>query len=98
MGNDVWIGMEAMIMSGVTIGDGAVIGARAVVTKDVPPYTVVVGSPAVAIKKRFDDETIERLLAIKWWDWDDSRIEKALPMLLNNDIKAFFEAAEKQRI
>ena len=98
VGNDVWIGMEAMIMSGVTIGDGAVIGARAVVTKDVPPYTVVVGSPAVAIKKRFDDETIERLLALKWWEWDDSRIEKALPMLLNSDIKAFFEAAEQKRI
>jgi acetyltransferase-like isoleucine patch superfamily enzyme len=97
IGNDVWIGTEALIMSGVTIGDGAVIGARAVVTKNVLPYSVVVGSPAVVIKKRFDDRTIERLLAVKWWDWDDSRIEKALPMLLSNDIKTFLETVEAEK-
>lgn len=97
IGNDVWIGTESLIMSGVTIGDGAVIGARAVVTKNVRPYSVVVGSPAAVIKMRFDDRTIERLLAVKWWDWEDSRIEKALPMLLSNDIKTFLETVEAEK-
>ena len=74
IGNDVWIGYEAVILSGVTIGDGAVIGARAVVTKDVPPYTVVGGVPARPIKKRCPQDTIDALLAIKWWDWTEERI------------------------
>lgn len=74
IGNDVWIGYEAVILSGVTIGDGAIIGARAVVTKDVAPYTIVGGVPAKPIRKRFDDDTIARLLEIKWWDWDKERI------------------------
>lgn len=68
IGNDVWIGYEAAILAGVTIGDGAVIGARAVVTKNVEPYAIVGGVPAKPIRKRFDDITIERLLKIKWWD------------------------------
>lgn len=68
IGNDVWIGYEAVILSGVTIGDGAVIGCRAVVTKDVPPYTIVGGVPAKPIRKRFDEETIKELQKIKWWD------------------------------
>ncbi len=76
IGNDVWIGYEAIILSGVTIGDGAIIGARAVVTKDVPPYTIVGGIPAKPIKKRFSDETISLLLKIKWWDWPKERILK----------------------
>ena len=71
IGNDVWIGFEAVILAGVTIGDGAIIGARAVVTKDVPPYTIVGGTPAKPIKKRFDEDTISDLLCIKWWDWRD---------------------------
>ncbi len=75
IGNDVWIGYEAVIMPGVTIGDGAIVGTRAVVTKDVPPYTVVGGTPAHIIKKRFDDETIERLLQIKWWNWEDEKVK-----------------------
>lgn len=74
IGNDVWIGYEAVIFSGVTIGDGAVIGARAVVTKDVPPYTIVGGVPAKPIRKRFSDDNISTLLKIKWWDWPEERI------------------------
>ena len=72
MGNDVWIGMRSIIMDGVKIGDGAVIGAGAVVTKDVPPYAIVVGVPAKLIRYRFDTKTIDRLLATKWWNEDDS--------------------------
>lgn len=74
IGNDVWIGYEAVILSGVTIGDGAIIGTRAVVTKDVPPYTIVGGVPAKPIRTRFSEETIEALLALKWWDWPKERI------------------------
>lgn len=69
IGNDVWIGFEAVIMAGVHIGNGAIIGARAVVTKDVAPYTIVGGVPARAIRKRFDDATISRLESLRWWDW-----------------------------
>ena len=74
VGNDVWIGFEAIIMSGVKIGDGAIIGAKSVVTKDVKPYTVVGGNPARFIKQRFDDDIIEILLKIKWWDWSIEKI------------------------
>lgn len=74
IGNDVWIGYEAVILAGVTIGDGAIIGTRAVVTKDVPPYTIVGGVPAKPIRKRFDDETIAELLKSKWWDWSEEKI------------------------
>ncbi len=70
VGNDVWIGYEAVILAGVTIGDGAIIGARAVVTKDVPPYTIVGGVPAKPIRKRFSEETIAALMALRWWDWN----------------------------
>ncbi len=76
IGNDVWIGYEAVIMAGVTIGDGAVIGTRAVVTKDVEPYTIVGGVPAKPIRKRYPDTTIARLLEVKWWDWPRERIAK----------------------
>ena len=75
VGNDVWIGACAIIMSGVTIGDGAIVAAGSVVTKDVPPYTLVGGNPAKFIKKRFSDETIASLLEIQWWDWPMSRIK-----------------------
>ena len=78
LGNDVWIGYEAVIMSGVTIGDGAIIGARAVVTKDVPPYTVAGGIPAKPIKKRYPEETIAALSELKWWDWPENRIAQNL--------------------
>ena len=78
IGNDVWIGYEAVILAGVTVGDGAVIRARAVVTKDVAPYTVVGGVPARPIKKRFSDGTIQRLLELRWWDWPEEQIRKNL--------------------
>lgn len=74
LGNDVWVGYEAVILAGVTVGDGAVIGARAVVTKDVPPYTIVAGVPAKPVRKRFSDETVKALLELKWWDWPEERI------------------------
>lgn len=76
IGNDVWIGYEAVIMAGVTIGDGAIIGTRAVVTKDVPPYTIVGGVPAKPIRNRFSSEVISSLLEIRWWDWTNERIRR----------------------
>ena len=76
IGNDVWIGYEAVIMAGVTIGDGAIIGTRAVVTKDVPPYTIVGGVPARDIRRRFSDDVIARLLELKWWDWPAEQIQR----------------------
>lgn len=81
IGNDVWIGYEAVIMAGVTIGDGAIIGTRALVTKDVPPYTIVGGLPAKPIRKRFDDETISALLKIKWWNWSTDKIAHNIKIL-----------------
>ena len=86
LGNDVWIGYEAVILAGVTIGDGAIIGARAVVTRDVPPYAIVGGVPARLIRRRFDEATIESLLALQWWDWEPERIRRALPVLQAGDI------------
>lgn len=81
IGNDVWIGYEAVIMAGVHIGDGAIIAARAVVTKDVPPYTIVGGTPAKEIRKRFDAEVIQQLLILKWWDWSTDKIRQCLPYI-----------------
>ena len=76
IGNDVWIGAKCLIKGGVTIGDGAVIGMGSVVTKDIPPYEIWAGNPAKFIRKRFDDETIEKLLKIKWWDLPDEDLKK----------------------
>ena len=86
IGNDVWIGYEAVILSGVKIGDGAIIGTRAVVTKDVAPYTIVGGVPARPIRKRFDDETVKALQALRWWDWEFDEIQKKLPALRSGDL------------
>lgn len=86
IGNDVWIGYEAVILSGVTIGDGAIIGTRAVVTKDVPSYTIVGGVPAKPIHKRFDEETIQKLKEIRWWDWEEERIKKNIQAIQSGDI------------
>ena len=98
IGNDVWIAREAMILSGVTVGDGAVIGARAVVSRNVPPYTIVAGNPATEVRTRFPEEIVARLLALRWWDWPDDRIAAAMPHLLSDRIEAFLNAAEQGRI
>lgn len=86
IGNDVWIGYEAVIMSGVTIGDGAIIGTRAVVTKDVPPYTIVGGIPAKVIRRRFSDKTIDFLNELKWWDWSIEKIAENIAAIKSGDI------------
>jgi len=88
IGNDVWLGYECVIMSGVHIGDGAIIGARAVVTKDVEPYTIVGGVPAKPIRKRFDEKTIEKLLYLQWWNWDAEKVQKNLPSIMAGDINS----------
>ncbi|KEK22808.1 Vat family streptogramin A O-acetyltransferase [Bacillus gaemokensis] len=88
IGNDVWIGMEVTIMPGVTLGDGAIIAAKSVITKDVPPYTIVGGNPAMEIKKRFSDNVISELLEIKWWDLDIKTISTNIGAIVNGDIEA----------
>lgn len=92
IGNDVWIGYEAVILAGVTIGDGAIIGTRAVVTKDVPPYTIVGGVPAKSIKKRFSEETISALLEIQWWNWSEERIARNIGAIQSENIKQLKQA------
>ena len=86
VGNDVWIGMEAMVMPGVTIGDGAVVAARAVVTHDVPPYAIVAGNPAKVVKTRFGDDIVQRLLAVAWWDWPAEKITRNLDAIRGSEI------------
>jgi acetyltransferase-like isoleucine patch superfamily enzyme len=87
IGNDVWISSNVTIMSGVTIGDGAIIANNSHVVKDVEPYTLVGGNPAKYISSRFDDETIKKLLKIKWWNWDDEKINQYLPLLCSSNIQ-----------
>ena len=91
LGNDVWVGYEAVIMSGVKIGSGAIIGTRAVVTKDVPPYTVAAGVPAKPIRRRFDDSTIETLEKLRWWDWRDEKLAAAIDAIQTGNIKQLVE-------
>lgn len=91
VGNDVWIGYGATILSGVSIGDGAVIGAHTVVSQDIPAYSIVVGNPGVVIKKRFSDRQIAQLLEIRWWDWSAKEISKALPYLCSDSIDRFVD-------
>lgn len=88
IGNDVWIGYEAVIMPGVKIGDGAIIAAKSVVTSNVPPYTIVGGNPANILRQRFPDETIKILLDIAWWDWDIEKITRNLEQIVGADIEA----------
>lgn len=90
IGNDVWIGAEAMIMPGIKVGDGAVIGSRALVAKNVEPYTIVGGNPAKVIKQRFSDDEIEKLLDMKWWDWSQEQLKGAMPLLCSGDIAALY--------
>lgn len=91
IGNDVWVGMNSMILSGVHIGNGAIIAAGAIVTKDVEPYSIVGGNPARVIKKRFDDTIIKRMEEIEWWNWKKEYIYDAIPILQSNNINKLFE-------
>jgi virginiamycin A acetyltransferase len=88
IGNDVWLGYETIIMPGVQIGDGAIVAAKSVVTKDVPAYTIVGGNPAKPIRQRFSDEVVQELLAIAWWNWDIQKITRNLDKIVSADLDA----------
>ncbi len=90
IGNDVWIGSEAIIMPGVKIGHGAIIGTRALVTRDVEPYTIVGGNPARTIRSRFDEAAVTMLLEMQWWGWSDDQLKGAMAILTNGDIAALY--------
>jgi len=92
IGNDVWIGYDSVIMSGIKIGDGAVVAARALVSKDVPPYTIVGGTPAKMIRKRFPDDVISKLIDLKWWDWPVEKIRKNIPIIQSGNITGLLKA------
>ena len=88
LGNDVWIGFEAVILSGVHIGDGAIVGARSVVTRDVPSYTIVAGAPARPIRRRFDEDTVASLERLRWWDWPEEKIRRHIQDIQSGRIDA----------
>ncbi|GAA4902598.1 type B chloramphenicol O-acetyltransferase [Ferrimonas pelagia] len=90
IGNDVWIGSEAMIMPGITIGDGAIIASRAVVTKDVPAYAIVGANPAKLIRYRFEEAQRQMLLEIRWWDWSEGQLHGAMALMCSGDIDALY--------
>lgn len=92
IGNDVWIGQGVTILSGVRVGDGAVLAAQSVVTKDVPAYAIVAGNPARVVRHRFDEATVAKLLAIRWWDWPVDKIDQAIPLLTSPDLAHFLAA------
>lgn len=94
IGSDVWLGLDSVIMSGVTIGDGAVVAARSLVTKDVPPFAIVGGVPAKLIRYRFDLDTRSRLLKIGWWNWSHSEVMKYVPLLQSDDVNEFIERVD----
>lgn len=87
--NDVWIGSDAKILSGVKIHNGAIVGANSIITKDIPPYAIVAGNPAKIIKYRFNNEIIEKLLDVKWWDFKEEKLVKVIPLLQSNNINEF---------
>jgi len=91
IGNDVYIGYHVIILSGVTIGDGAVIGAGSVVASDVPSYAIVAGNPAHVLRYRFDEETIKKLLKIRWWDWPDEKVKENIHLICNAAVGAFIK-------
>ena len=95
IGNDVWIGMDAMIMPGVTIGDGAIIAARSLVTQDVPPYCMVAGTPARVIRQRFAVQETTRLQALAWWDWPDEQVQALLPLIQQGEVALLEQAAAR---
>ena len=94
--NDAWIGMNAMIMPGVTIGEGAIVAAGSVVAKDVPPYTIVGGNPAKEIKKRFTDKEIEKLKEMRWFDWEREKIERASHILSSSSINQLYDFYKRE--
>ena len=94
IGNDVWIGQNVTIMSGVTIGDGAVIGAYSVVGKSIPPYAIAVGNPARVVRYRFDQQTIDLLLKIQWWNWPIEQIRSHCRLLCSSDVQEFLNKCE----
>ena len=98
IGNDVWIGQNAVILPGVHIGDGAIIGANSVVGRNVAPYSIVVGNPAKLLRKRFDDELIDLLLRFQWWNRSIEEINSLIPLLTNGDLKMVKEKMEKYLI
>lgn len=91
IGSDVWLGTDAVILSGVTIGHGAVVGARAFVSQSVPPYAIAAGNPARIFQHRFEPHIVEQLLKIAWWDWSEEKIREAVPLLSSPDIAGFLE-------
>jgi serine acetyltransferase len=91
VGNDVWIGAKSTIMSGVNIGNGAVIGSNSTITKDVPPYAIVVGNPGKIVKYRFTEKQIESLLKISWWDWTEDRIKTEAMNMWSNNVDEFID-------
>lgn len=93
IGNNVWIGRNAAVLSGVRVGDGAVIGAHALVTADVRPYAIVGGVPATEIRRRFDDDTIDALLDLRWWDWSDEKVREFASLLQSTDVQRFLDIA-----
>lgn len=93
VGNDVWLGYDSLVMPGVTIGDGAIVASRAVVTADVPPYAVVAGNPARVVRMRFSGADIETLLRLRWWDWPVEAITRHLPLISGGPVAALAEAA-----
>jgi len=97
IGNDVCIGIEAVILSGVKIGDGAVVGARSVVANDIEPYAIYVGNPARLVRKRFDEKTIQQLLELEWWNFKDEEIEQMLPLMLHTDVQTFILEARRRK-
>jgi serine acetyltransferase len=90
--NDVWIGAKATIMSGVRVSNGSIVAAGSVVTKDVPPYAIVAGNPAKVVKYRFNEEQIDKLLKISWWEWDEQKIKDNARLMWSTNIEDFIDA------
>ncbi|MCK5834584.1 MAG: type B chloramphenicol O-acetyltransferase [Lentisphaeria bacterium] len=97
IGNDVWIGTEAMIMSGITVGDGAIIGSRALVTKNVEPYSIVGSNPAKHIRYRFSTDQISKLLEMKWWLWNEQELKATMDLLCSEDIDGLYTYWQKNQ-